>query len=59
MATQGVIYDPTIRDALRRKDVTLAELKSLRQQTVKLIKQQGDLQRALVKLEKEIKRRSG
>jgi hypothetical protein len=59
MATHGLVYDPTIRDALKRKDVTLDELKSLRQQAIDLIKAQGNLAGALIDLEEEIKRRGG
>ena len=59
MATHGLVYDPTIRDALKRKDVTLNELKSLRQEAIDLIKRQGNLAGALIELEEEIKRRGG
>jgi hypothetical protein len=59
MATHGLVYDPTIRDALKRKDVTLDELKSLRQQAIDLIRGQGNLAEALINLEEEIKRRGG
>jgi hypothetical protein len=56
MATQ-VIYDPAIRDALRRTDVTLDELKALRARAREALKQQGDLAGALVELDEEIERR--
>jgi hypothetical protein len=59
MATHGVVYDPTIRDALKRKDVTLDELKTLRAEATDLIKRQGNLALALIELEEEIKRRGG
>ena len=59
MATHGLVYDPAIRDALKRKDVTLPELKALRKQAIKLIRQQGNLAGALIDLDEEIKRRGG
>jgi Domain of unknown function (DUF1843) len=59
MATHGLVYDPAIRDALKRRDVTLKELKSLRKKAVEVIKRQGNLALALVDLEEEIKRRGG
>jgi len=57
--TQLMIYDPTIRDTLKRSDVTLDELKRLREQVRDLIKKQGNLPGALVDLDEEIERRSG
>jgi hypothetical protein len=59
MATQGLVYDPCIRDALTRRDVTLDELKALRTEAIDLIKRQGNLAGALIELEEEIKRRGG
>jgi hypothetical protein len=59
MATHGLVYDPAIRDALKRKDVTLHELKTLRQEAIDLIKRQGNLAGALIELEEEIQRRGG
>jgi hypothetical protein len=59
MATHGLVYDPTIRDALKRKDVTLQELKALRGEAIELIKRQGNLPGALIELEEEIQRRGG
>jgi hypothetical protein len=53
-----VHYDPAIRDALKRIDVTLDELKALRDQARKILEEQGDLAGALRDLEKEIERRS-
>jgi hypothetical protein len=52
-------YGNAIRDALRRKDISLDELKLLRQQAIELIKSQGDLAGVLIDLEEEIKRRGG
>jgi hypothetical protein len=52
-----LIYDPAIRAALRRKDVTLEELKALRAQARETLKQQGNLAGALVDLDEEIERR--
>jgi hypothetical protein len=58
MATH-VHYDPAIRDALKRIDVTLDELKALRDEVRQLIKAQGNLAGALIDLEEEIERRGG
>ena len=52
-----LIYDPAIRAALRRKDVTLKELKALRAQARETLKQQGNLAGALIDLDEEIERR--
>jgi hypothetical protein len=54
-----MVYDPTIRDHLKRSDVTLEELKKLRTQARALIKQQGNVALALIDLDEEIERRSG
>jgi hypothetical protein len=56
---QLMVYDPTIRDTLKRSDVTLDELKRLREQVRDLIKKQGNLPGALIDLDLEIERRSG
>ena len=55
----AMLYDPTIRDYLKRSDVTLEELKQLREETRALIKQQGNLSLALIELDEEIERRVG
>jgi hypothetical protein len=52
------VYDPTIRDHLARADVTLEELKSLRDRASELIRQQGNLALAILDLQKEIDRRT-
>lgn len=54
-----MVYDPTIRDHLKRSDVTLSELIRLRRQARDLIKKQGNVSLALIKLDEEIERRSG
>jgi hypothetical protein len=59
MATHGLVYDPAIRDALKRKDVTLKQLKALRAKAIDLVKRQGNLALALIELDEEIKRRGG
>ena len=56
MATT-VLYDPGIRDALKRVDSTLTELKALRTQARELLKKQGNLPGALIELDEEIERR--
>lgn len=53
------VYDPTIRDHLGRADVTLEELKSLRDKAAEQIRQQGNLALAILDLQAEIDRRSG
>ncbi len=58
MAT-NLLYDPTIRDMLNRKDVSLEELKELRGRTRAFIKEIGNLPAALVALDEEIERRAG
>jgi hypothetical protein len=52
------VYDPTIRDHLARKDVTLEELKGLYARASEQIRQQGDLALAILDLHKEIERRT-
>jgi hypothetical protein len=52
-----VLYDPGIRDALKRVDVTLTELKTLRTRARDILKKQGNLPGALIELEEEIERR--
>jgi hypothetical protein len=59
MATHGLVYDPTIRDALKRKETTLDELKTLRAEAIDLVRRQGNLALALIELDEEIKRREG
>jgi hypothetical protein len=54
-----LVYDPTIRDHLKRSDVTLEELKKLRGEVRELIRKQGNVALALIDLEDEIERRSG
>jgi hypothetical protein len=54
-----MVYDPTIRDHLARKDVSLEELTKLRDQAYEQIRQQGNLALAVLDLQKEIDRRSG
>jgi hypothetical protein len=52
------VYDPTIRDHLARKDVTLDELKKLRDRAKQQLRQQGNLSLALLDLQEEIDRRT-
>lgn len=52
------VYDPTIRDHLARADVTLDELKKLRDRAREQIRQQGNLALALLDLQEEIDRRT-
>ena len=52
------VYDPTIRDHLARKDVTLDELKKLRDRAREQLRQQGNLSLALLDLQDEIDRRT-
>jgi hypothetical protein len=54
-----MVYDPTIRDHLRRSDVSLEELMKLRQQARDFLKQHGNVAGALVDLDEEIERRTG
>jgi hypothetical protein len=54
-----MVYDPTIRDHLARKDVSIAELTKLRDQAHEQIRQQGNLALAVLDLQKEIDRRAG
>jgi hypothetical protein len=54
-----MVYDPTIRDHLARKDVSLKELQELRDLAHDQIRQQGNLALAVLDLQKEIDRRSG
>jgi hypothetical protein len=54
-----MVYDPTIRDHLARKDVSLKELQKLRDLAHDQIRQQGNLALAVLDLQKEIDRRSG
>jgi hypothetical protein len=59
MASMTMVYDPTIRDHLARKDVSLEELTKLRDQAHEQIRQQGNLALAVLDLQKEIDRRAG
>jgi hypothetical protein len=59
MASANLLYDPTIRDALKRKDISLKELKELRSRARAFIKETGNVAAALVELDEEIERRSG
>jgi hypothetical protein len=54
-----MVYDPTIRDHLARKDVSLEELKALRDRASDQIRQQGNLALAILDLQTEIDRRTG
>jgi hypothetical protein len=54
-----MVYDPTIRDHLARKDVSLEELTKLRDQAHEQVKQQGNVALAILDLQKEIDRRTG
>jgi len=53
-----LVYDPTIRDHLSRADVTLDELKKLRDHAQEQIRAQGNLALALLDLQTEIDRRT-
>ena len=53
-----LVYDPTIRDHLSRTDVTLDELKKLRDHAREQIRAQGNLALALLDLQTEIERRT-
>ncbi len=52
-----MVYNATISDALRRKDVSLDRLQTLRKHARAVLDAQGDLKGALRKLEAEISRR--
>lgn len=52
-----VMYAPAIHDALSNKDVSLEELYTLRDHANSILKQQGDLEGAVAKLEQEVRRR--
>jgi hypothetical protein len=52
-----MVYDPTIRDHLKKSDVTLDELLQLRERVRETIRQQGNLSLALIDLDEEIDRR--
>jgi hypothetical protein len=54
-----MVYDPTIRDYLKRTDVSIKELKELRNKARDVIRRQGNLALALIDLEEEIDRREG
>ncbi|MDJ0644128.1 MAG: DUF1843 domain-containing protein [Erythrobacter sp.] len=52
-----MLYAPAISDALADKNVSLEELRTLRDHALSVIEQQGDLEGAIAKLEAEVRRR--
>lgn len=52
-----MVYNATISDALRRKDVSVGQLRTLQKHARAIVKEQGDLKGALRKLDAEIRRR--
>jgi hypothetical protein len=57
MASERIPYGPAINDALRDPKSKTEDLIALRGRAQATIKAQGDLQAALKKLDREIKRR--